>query len=96
MRSVPAEAIHWDHKLAAVIAAGDGRHRAVFGNGRTVTCDVLVGVDGAWSRVRPLVSPARPAYTGISFVETILVDGDGRHGGGRGQSRPVLRRGSLP
>ena len=78
MRSLPPDAIHWDHKLASVALLEGGRRRVTFENGRTVTCDVLVGADGAWSKVRPLVSRAKPAYTGTSFVETNLLHGDTR------------------
>ncbi|WP_214410261.1 FAD-dependent oxidoreductase [Sphaerisporangium fuscum] len=50
-------------------------------DGREETFDLVVGADGAWSRVRPAVSPATPHYTGVTVVETSLDDVDTRHPG---------------
>ncbi|WP_241564604.1 hypothetical protein [Nonomuraea polychroma] len=43
------------------------------------TFDLVIGADGAWSRVRPAVSSATPHYTGVTLVETSLDDVDTRH-----------------
>jgi 2-polyprenyl-6-methoxyphenol hydroxylase-like FAD-dependent oxidoreductase len=77
--SLPAGTIRWGHKTIAVSALGDGRHVVTFANGSTVTADLLVGADGAWSRVRPLLSDAKPEYVGTSFIETFLFDCETRH-----------------
>lgn len=77
--AIPAETIHWGHKLVSTVARGGGRYEIVFANGTTVVSDLLVGAEGAWSRVRPLLSDAVPGYTGTCFVETLLRDGDDRH-----------------
>jgi len=77
--SLPAGTVHWGHKVSSVRALGDGRHELAFTDGTTVTTGLLVGADGTWSRVRALVSAAKPAYTGTTYIETYLHDSDVRH-----------------
>ncbi|WP_275467256.1 FAD-dependent oxidoreductase [Streptomyces noursei] len=77
--ALPAGTVRWDRKATGVRTLAEGRHEVVFADGSTVVTGLLVGADGAWSRVRPLLSDATPAYVGRSFVETQLPDADTRH-----------------
>ena len=77
--SLPEGTVQWGRKLAGVTALGEGRHELSFTDGPTVTAGLLVGADGAWSNVRPLLSTTRPVYAGMAFVETYLYDVDQRH-----------------
>jgi 2-polyprenyl-6-methoxyphenol hydroxylase-like FAD-dependent oxidoreductase len=77
--ALPADAVRWGRKLKQARRYADGTHRLAFVDGSMATADLLVGADGAWSRVRPLLSAAVPAYIGTTFVETHLLDGDGRY-----------------
>ena len=77
--SLPASTVRWGHKVSGVRPLGEGRHEVTFANGATVVTRLLVGADGAWSRVRPLLTTITPEYTGMSFVETYLFDADTRH-----------------
>jgi len=79
LESLPAGTVRWGHRATGARSLGDGRHEVTFAGGTTVTAGLLVGADGAWSRVRPLVSAAQPEYTGTSFVETYLHEADTRH-----------------
>jgi 2-polyprenyl-6-methoxyphenol hydroxylase-like FAD-dependent oxidoreductase len=77
--SLPAETIRWGKKLSRVAALGDGRHELTFIDGSSVTTRVLVGADGAWSKVRPLLSGATPTYVGATFIDSYLFDADARY-----------------
>ena len=79
LNSLPAETIRWGKKLTGVVARGNGRHELTFADGASVNTELLVGADGAWSKVRPLLSEAVPQYVGTSFVETYLRDADEQH-----------------
>ncbi|MFF1376118.1 FAD-dependent oxidoreductase [Streptomyces sp. NPDC058308] len=77
--SLPADTVRWGHKVSGARSLGEGRHEVTFADGGTVVTGLLVGADGAWSRVRPLLSAATPAYIGKSVVDTYLFDADTRH-----------------
>ncbi|MEU0930882.1 FAD-dependent oxidoreductase [Streptomyces malaysiensis] len=79
LESLPAGTVRWGHKVSGVRSLGGGRHEVTFADGGTVVTSLLVGADGAWSRVRPLLSDATPEYAGTSSVETYLFDADTRH-----------------
>lgn len=79
--SLPAGTIRWGSKVLAArpVVGETGRHEVEFSDGSLITTDLLIGADGAWSRVRALVSDSRPAYTGISFTESDLVNAEQDH-----------------
>lgn len=91
IQSLPTDCIHWGSKLTDVFKLERGRHEVRLASGETFTTTLLIGADGAWSKVRPLLSDAQPIYLGISFVETHLLDIDVRHP----ESLALVGRGSM-
>ena len=71
LKSLPPDTIRWNSKVTAVSGTS-----ITLAGGETVEADLLVGADGAWSKVRPLLSAAQPVYSGISFVETHVTETD--------------------
>ena len=79
LESLPAGTVQWGKKLIGVSALADGQRELAFADGSTMSTGLLVGADGAWSKVRPLLSDATPEYVGTTFIETYLYDAGERH-----------------
>ncbi|MEU4150585.1 FAD-dependent monooxygenase [Streptomyces sp. NPDC026659] len=72
--SLPAGTVRWGH---AFTSADNGLLR--FADGASAPYDLLVGADGARSRVRPLLTDARPVHIGQNVVEVGIPDIDRTH-----------------
>lgn len=71
LTKIPEENIQWDHKLVSSSHAAPDSSAAAeldFGSGRKYEFDLVVGADGAWSRVRHLLTDLRPHYSGTQIV----------------------------
>ncbi|GGK76132.1 monooxygenase [Planomonospora parontospora subsp. parontospora] len=71
--------VQWGRALTTISGPADGPRLLHFAGGCTVETDLVIGADGAFSRVRPAVSPAVPHYSGVSFLEAWFSDVDQRH-----------------
>lgn len=71
--------VRWGQAVSRVEPRSPRGAQVHFADGRQEAFDLVAGADGAWSRVRAALSPARPHYTGVTLVETSLDDVDRRH-----------------
>lgn len=71
--------VRWGRGVTQVVPGTRDGALVHFEQGGRETFDLVVGADGAWSRVRPAVSSVTPHYTGVTMVETSLDDVDTRH-----------------
>ncbi|MFD4709671.1 FAD-dependent oxidoreductase [Streptomyces sp. NPDC058430] len=71
--------VQWGRDVTEVVPESPDGVLVHFADGQKETFDLVIGADGAWSRVRPAVSSATPQYTGVTSVETSLDDVDTHH-----------------
>lgn len=73
--SLPPSMIQWGKRVSRVSASSIEFEDGVVEGG----FDLIVGADGAWSKVRPLLTHIPPFYSGISGFDIRLIDADRRH-----------------
>ena len=74
IESLPVDAIRWGQKVRRVELSNGARPVVIFENETEVTADVIVGADGAWSKVRAPLSTKKPTYVGTTLIETYVRD----------------------
>ncbi|MFE9346744.1 FAD-dependent oxidoreductase [Streptomyces olivaceus] len=79
LRSLDEGAVRWGRTLASVGGSAEGPRTLTFTDGSTVETDLVIGADGAFSRVRAAVSAAVPRYTGVGFLEAWFDDMEVAH-----------------
>ncbi|KAI1492868.1 hypothetical protein F5X96DRAFT_677499 [Biscogniauxia mediterranea] len=70
--SLPDDTIKWGHRLQSV-EEGD---RLVFEHSTESGFDLIVGSDGAWSKVRNYITTVKPQYTGVGYHQLSVPDAE--------------------
>lgn len=68
LNSLEAQTVIWDSQLLSISPLGQV-WKMEFKNGTTATADLIIGADGANSKVRQLVTPLKPFYSGIVILQ---------------------------
>lgn len=63
----------WDSHIVSIEQIQD-TWKLVFQNGNTIMADLVIGADGANSKIRPFVTSIKPYWTGITMLEGALKD----------------------
>jgi len=75
LRSLAPGTVRWGVGVSGV----RGGRELLTTDGTTIEADLIIGADGAFSRIRPTLSPTAPAYSGITFLEAWFDDVSTRH-----------------
>ena len=69
--SIPPDCIQWNRKLIRVEPTEDfnAKYNLHFADSVEEGFDLVVGADGAWSKVRTLLTDQLPFYSGITVIE---------------------------
>jgi len=76
--ALPPGCVRWNSVVRDVSPAGEGNWNVAVADHGEGPFDLVVGADGTWSRVRPLLSPYKPQYSGLTFIEFGVDDIDRR------------------
>lgn len=79
LESVNSDSIYWGYKLEYINELENNQFELNFKNEESVIVDMVIGADGAFSKVRPLVSDAVPEYSGLSMIEVNTLNVKEKH-----------------
>ena len=66
--SLQPETVVWDSHIISLESTND-TWKIVFQNGNITFADIVIGADGANSKIRPFVTSIKPFYSGVTVLE---------------------------
>lgn len=73
LESLKPDTVVWDSHFLSIEKV-DGSWKLSFNNGSSATADLVIAADGANSKLRPLITPIKPFYSGVTVVEGSVYD----------------------
>jgi len=73
--SLQADTVVWDSHIVSLKSLGNA-WEIIFENGNTAIADIVIGADGANSKIRPIVTPIKSFYSGITFLTGNIFDSE--------------------
>ncbi|MEO7044758.1 MAG: NAD(P)/FAD-dependent oxidoreductase [Ferruginibacter sp.] len=71
--SLQPNTVVWDSQFVNMSSVANG-WQLEFKNGSSATADIVIGADGANSKIRPFITSIKPFYTGVTAVEGSVYD----------------------
>ncbi|RZJ53350.1 MAG: FAD-dependent monooxygenase [Flavobacterium sp.] len=68
LNSLEPETVVWNSHTVS-IEKMDDRFQLNFENGNKITADIVIGADGANSKIRQFVTPIKPFYSGVTILQ---------------------------
>lgn len=75
LESLQDNTIVWNSKFLTMQAKGNG-WLIQFENGSSAYADIVIGSDGANSKIRPFLTDIKPFYSGVTVIEGGILEGD--------------------
>ncbi|TGK09277.1 FAD-dependent monooxygenase [Leptospira selangorensis] len=68
LNSLQPDTVVWDSQFKSMVQIGD-KWKLEFKNGNTTTADIVIGADGANSKIRPFITSIKPFYSGVTIIQ---------------------------
>jgi 2-polyprenyl-6-methoxyphenol hydroxylase-like FAD-dependent oxidoreductase len=75
LNALQPDTVVWDSHILSVEPI-DGKWKLIFQNGNQCIADIVIGADGANSKIRSFVTDIKPFWTGITMLEGSIKDAE--------------------
>ncbi|WP_144281880.1 FAD-dependent oxidoreductase [Chryseobacterium echinoideorum] len=75
LESLQTGTVVWDSQFVSMKKENEG-WKLLFKNGKEYDADIVIGADGANSKIRPYLTDIKPIYSGVTIIEGNIYDAE--------------------